>query len=64
LAKVFDCTIGLVGTTRTGLMLAARAFGDGAFCCVLGGVLDERVGDVVRFGTLVFFGVAIVMIGI
>ena len=55
--------MGLVGTTRTGFMLAAKLFGDTAFDVVLDGVLDGelegRAGDAVRFGALVFFGVAI-----
>ena len=55
--------MGLVGTTRTGLMFAARSRGDGALGGVLVGALDVeldgRVGDAVRFGALDFFGVAI-----
>lgn len=55
--------MGLVGTTLTGLMFAARSLGDGALGGVLVGVLDVeldgRAGDAVRFGALDFFGVAI-----
>ena len=55
--------MGLVGTTRTGLMFAARSLGDGALGGVLVGALDVeldgRAGDAVRFGALDFFGVAI-----
>ena len=55
--------MGLVGTTRTGLMFAARSLGDGALGGVLVGALDVeldgRAGDAVRLGALVFFGVAI-----
>ena len=55
--------MGLVGTTLTGLMFAARSLGDGVLSGVLVGVLDveldERDGDAVRLGALVFLGVAI-----
>ena len=55
--------MGLVGTTRTGLMLVARSLGDGALDGALDGVLEVelegRAGDDVRFGALDFFGVAI-----
>ena len=55
--------MGLVGTTLTGLMFAARSLGDGALGGVLVGALDVeldgRAGDAVRFGALDFFGVAI-----
>ena len=55
--------MGLVGTTLTGLMFAARLLGEGALDGARDGVrgveLDGRAGDAVRFGELVFFGVAI-----